>query len=419
MATDGSVRRSTGDPNGPLDLLDSATGSPTGVVPAVIDAVVGADVEPAEPFAAAPAVRVAGQPVGFAAAAGEPAREVAVEVTALVKRYPKSPVNAVDGLSFAVHRGEIFGLLGPNGAGKTTTVGVLTTRVLPTSGTATVAGLDVVRDSVAVRARLGVVPQRVNLDRSLTPRNNLVFHAAYHGLSRADRTARADELLERMGLADKAKVSVDKLSGGQSQRLMIARALMHRPEVLFLDEPSTGLDPQARLFVHDRVRALREEGVTVVLTTHDMDEAAKLSDRVGIVDHGRMLTVDTPGQLVRSLPGSATLEVTVRGCDVPPVVLVAALAELPDVERVEQLGALDPAGPAATGGAGAGPAGDGGPERDGGDARLRVYVAGEPAALVGPVVSVLAARHASVSDLSIGEPSLEDVFIHLTGRDLR
>ena len=381
------------------------------------------------PVAVAPAVRDAEQPVRFAAAAGEPAREVAVEVTALVKRYPKSPVNAVDGLSFAVRRGEIFGLLGPNGAGKTTTVGVLTTRVLPTSGTATVAGLDVVRDSVAVRARLGVVPQRVNLDRSLTPRNNLVFHAAYHGLSRADRTARADELLERMGLADKAKVSVDKLSGGQSQRLMIARALMHRPEVLFLDEPSTGLDPQARLFVHDRVRALREDGVTVVLTTHDMDEAAKLSDRVGIVDHGRMLTVDTPGQLVRSLPGSATLEVTVRGCDVPPAVLVAALAELPDVERVEQLGAQDPAGPAAASGAGsgagpgagagAGPGGGGGPERDGGDARLRVYVAGEPAALVGPVVSVLAARGASVSDLSIGEPSLEDVFIHLTGRDLR
>ena len=364
-------------------------------------------------------------PAGPVPAGGEPAQDVAVEVVALVKRYPKSPVNAVDGLSFAVRRGEIFGLLGPNGAGKTTTVGVLTTRVLPTSGTARVAGLDVVRDAVAVRARLGVVPQRVNLDRSLTTRNNLVFHAAYHGLSRADRTARADELLDRMGLADKAKVSVDQLSGGQSQRLMIARALMHRPEVLFLDEPSTGLDPQARLFVHDRVRALREEGVTVVLTTHDMDEAAKLSDRVGIVDHGRMLTIDTPGQLVRSLPGSATLEVTVRGGAAPVAVLVAALAELPGVERVEQLGVPDPAGAAGPadagtteGGAGSG-GGDAAGPTPGGGARLRVYVAGEPAALVGPVVSALVARGASVSDLSIGEPSLEDVFIHLTGRDLR
>lgn len=215
--------------------------------------------------------------------------ELAVELIELVKRYPKSPANAVDKLSFTVRRGEIFGLLGPNGAGKTTTVGVLTTRVRPTAGTAKVAGLDVVRDAVTVRGRLGVVPQRVNLDRSLSTRDNLIFHAAYHGMSRADRNARADELLERMGLADKASVSVDQLSGGQSQRLMIARGLMHRPEVLFLDEPSTGLDPQARLFVHDRVRALREEGVTVVLTTHDMDEAAKLSDRVGIVDHGRML----------------------------------------------------------------------------------------------------------------------------------
>src|SRR5882757_5984184 len=217
--------------------------------------------------------------------------EFAVEVVGLVKRYPKTEVNAVDGLSFGVRRGEVFGLLGPNGAGKTTTVGVLTTRVRPTSGVARVAGLDVMRDSVAVRAKLGVVPQRVNLDGSLTPRENLLFHAAYHGMSRADRFARADELLDRMGLADKAKGSVDKLSGGQAQRLMIARGLMHRPEVLFLDEPATGLDPQARLFVHDRVRVLREEGVTVVLTTHDMDEAAKLSDRVGIVDHGRLLAL--------------------------------------------------------------------------------------------------------------------------------
>jgi ABC-2 type transport system ATP-binding protein len=325
--------------------------------------------------------------------------EPAVEVDQLVKRYPKSPVNAVDGLSFAVRRGEVFGLLGPNGAGKTTTVGVLTTRVLPTAGAARVAGLDVVHDCVAVRGRLGVVPQRVNLDRSLSTRNNLIFHAAYHGLSRADRVARADELLDRMGLADKAKRSVDNLSGGESQRLMIARGLMHRPEVLFLDEPSTGLDPQARLFVHDRVRSLREEGVTVLLTTHDMDEAAKLSDRVGIVDHGRMLALDTPAALVRSLPGSATLEVSVRTAGGPLDGMVPGLAALPGVERVEPLGGGGADGQAVW--------------------RLRVYVTGEPAALVGPVVSVLSARGASVAELSLGEPTLEDVFINLTGRDLR
>jgi ABC-2 type transport system ATP-binding protein len=260
-----------------------------------------------------------------------------------------------------------------------------------------------------------VVPQRVNLDGSLTTRENLVFHAAYHGLSRSDRSARADEMLERMGLADKAKVGVDKLSGGQAQRLMIARGLMHRPEVLFLDEPSTGLDPQARLFVHDRVRVLREEGVTVVLTTHDMDEAAKLSDRVGIVDHGRMLALDTPAQLVRSLSGSATVEVSVRPGEASTRLLIATLLGLPGVQRVEQLGVTGVTGspgPEAAAARHSGALADTA-------VRLRVYVAGEPAALVGPVAGALAARGASVADLSIGEPSLEDVFIHLTGRDLR
>jgi ABC-2 type transport system ATP-binding protein len=345
------------------------------------------------------------------------AGEFAVEVHELVKRYPKSQVNAVDGLSFAVRRGEVFGLLGPNGAGKTTTVGVLTTRVMPTSGVARVAGLDVVRDSVAVRGRLGVVPQRVNLDGSLTTRENLVFHAAYHGLSRSDRSARADEMLERMGLADKAKLGVDKLSGGQAQRLMIARGLMHRPEVLFLDEPSTGLDPQARLFVHDRVRVLSEEGVTIVITTHDMDEAAKLSDRVGIVDHGRMLALDTPARLVHSLSGSATVEVSVRSGGAPTRLLIATLLGLPAVQRVEQLGV---SGVSGSGGPGAGAGADADSGVPAGTAvRLRVYVAGEPAAVIGPVAGALAARGASVADLSIGEPSLEDVFIHLTGRDLR
>ncbi|OLL73925.1 ABC-type multidrug transport system, ATPase component [Pseudonocardia sp. Ae168_Ps1] len=154
--------------------------------------------------------------------------QATVEVVDLVKRYPKADRNAVDGLSFEVGEGEVFGLLGPNGAGKTTTVGVLTTRVVPTSGIARVAGLDVRTDAVAVCAKLAVVPQRQNLDRSLGVRDNLVFHAAYHGVGRAERNRRADELLERMGLADKAKAIADDLSGGQAQRVMIARGLMHR-----------------------------------------------------------------------------------------------------------------------------------------------------------------------------------------------
>jgi len=358
----------------------------------------------------------------------------AVVVEELVKRYGKNPRPAVDGLSFTVHAGEVFGLLGPNGAGKTTTVGVLTTRVLPTSGRALVQGVDVVADPQRARQELAVVPQRNNLDRSLNVRQNLLFHAAYHGVPRAERTRLADEILERMGLTDHAKVAIDTLSGGQAQRVMIARALMHRPKVMFLDEPSTGLDPQARLFVHDRVRVLREEGVTVVLTTHDMDEAAKLSDRVGIVDHGRMLALDTPERLVRSLPGSATLEVSVRPGTASVAVLTAPLLELPGVERVEQLGGTGAtegtngrsgATEAAQGNGRVGgtEAADGTNRRtgapEGAMVRLRIYVSGEPATLVGPVAAALSARGASMADLSIGEPSLEDVFIHLTGRDLR
>src|SRR5919199_4398594 len=173
----------------------------------------------------------------------------AVEVSELVKRYAKSPVNAVDGISFRVAPGEVFGLLGPNGAGKTTTVGMLTTRVKPTAGHATVGGVDVMADPVAARGRLAVVPQRSNLDRSISIRKNLTFHAAYHGVPPADAEARADELLEQFGLRERGDVKPDMFSGGQSQRMMIARALMHQPQVLFLDEPTTGLDPAARLFV--------------------------------------------------------------------------------------------------------------------------------------------------------------------------
>ena len=321
--------------------------------------------------------------------------DAAVQVTDLVKRYPGRPSNAVDGVSFSVERGEVFGLLGPNGAGKTTTIGVLTTRVLPTSGTARVAGVDVAADPVTARSRLSVVPQRSNLDRSLTARQNLVFHAAYHGIGRAERNRRADALLEQLGLGDRGKDKVDNYSGGMAQRLLIARALMHAPQVVFLDEPSTGLDPQARLFVWDRVRELRDGGVTVVLTTHDMDEAAELTDRVAIIDHGKLLALDTPGALTRSLPGSATLDVDVeRADDDTDDAVLAALSALPAAERVE-------------------------PVADSGGLRARLFLSGDAASLVGPVSDTLTARRARLTGVRIGEPSLEDVFLSLTGRELR
>jgi ABC-2 type transport system ATP-binding protein len=325
-------------------------------------------------------------------------------VDQLVKRYPKRPSNAVDGLSFTVRRGELFGLLGPNGAGKTTTIGVLTTRVRPNGGRALVDGVDVVRDPVQAKRRLAVVPQRPNLDRSLSARQNLLFHAAYFGMPAAERERRADDLLAELGLADRGADKVDRLSGGQSQRLMIARALMHEPQVLFLDEPTTGLDPQARLFVWDRLRDLRARGVTMVLTTHDMDEAAELADRVGIMDHGRLLALDTPAALTAGVPGSSTLEAGVDlGADGDGVrsTLVTALGELPGLERCERVDA--------------GTAGADGRHHT----TLRLYASVDTASLLVPVAQTLAAHGAALTDVRLGQPTLEDVFIGLTGRALR
>jgi ABC-2 type transport system ATP-binding protein len=331
----------------------------------------------------------------------------AVEVHDLVKRYPRSAVNAVDGVSFSVTPGEVFGLLGPNGAGKTTTVGILTTRVRPTGGRARVAGVDVAADPVGARRRVAVVPQRNNLDRSLSIRQNLLFHAAYHGVPAGERARRAAGLLEEFGLAERADDKPDRFSGGQAQRVMVARALMHAPQVLFLDEPTTGLDPAARLFVWDRVRELRARGVTVVLTTHDMDEAAQLADRVGIMDHGRLLALDAPAALTRGLPGRTTLEVTVALPDgTQPDTLLARLAGVAGVERVEQVAAA--------------PTGAGGPDGDERrELRARLYVAGDAPLTVAPVAAVVAEHKAELTEVSIGTPSLEDVFIQLTGRALR
>jgi len=353
-----------------------------------------------------------------------------VEVHELVKRYPKRDVNAVDGLSFTVERGEIFGLLGPNGAGKSTTIGVLTTRVKATSGDARVAGIDVVNDPVEARRMLAVVPQGSNLDRSLTPRQNLTFHAAYHGFGASDRNARAATMLEEFGLGAQADIKVDWYSGGMAQRLMIARAMMHEPRVLFLDEPTSGLDPQSRLFMWERVRELREKGVTIVLTTHDMDEAGEMSDRVGIVDHGKLLALDTPSSLIRGLSGQSVLEVTIQKApgDTTDEV-IAALAAIPGVERGEALAASggnsnggSPPGMPMAGGLGAGtapmptmaPSGNGS-----GPVTLRLYIDGTPAAMLSQVVTILTLRGSELSNVHIGEPSLEDVFIDLTGRSLR
>ncbi|PZS23324.1 MAG: hypothetical protein DLM54_01525 [Acidimicrobiales bacterium] len=203
-------------------------------------------------------------------------------------------------------------------------------------------------------------------------------------------------LLGQFGLADRAKEKVDRYSGGMAQRLLIARALMHAPDVLFLDEPSTGLDPAMRLFVWDRIRELRTSGTTVVLTTHDMDEAAALADRVGIMDRGQLLALDTPAALISQLPGERTLDVRVETGDVvSEQECAAAIGQLAGVERVEPV--ADAGGPS----------------------RLRLSVDGEAATFVAPVAQLLVPLGARLAGVSLGEPSLEDVFIHLTGRALR
>jgi ABC-2 type transport system ATP-binding protein len=329
----------------------------------------------------------------------------AVEVLDLVKRYPKSPVNAVDGVSFRVAPGEVFGLLGPNGAGKTTTVGMLTTRVRPTSGTALVGGVDVVGDPVGARQQVAVVPQRSNLDRSISIRDNLIFHAAYHGVPARERVHRADELLDQFGLLDRAGDKPDFFSGGQSQRVMIARALMHAPRVLFLDEPTTGLDPAARLFVWDRLRELRDSAVTLILTTHDMDEAAFLADRVAIMDHGHLLALDTPEALIDSLEGEGTLELA---ADLPANgAVVDALSALAGVARVEPVHVQSENGETPQAALDAQPL------------RVRLYLTGDAALLVAPAAAVLAEHGLALQDVKLGTPTLEDVFIDLTGRTLR
>jgi ABC-2 type transport system ATP-binding protein len=294
-------------------------------------------------------------------------------------------VLALDGLDLEIRAGEFFGLLGPNGAGKTTTLGILTTRVRPTSGTAAVAGEDVVTNPVGVKQRIGVVPQRPNPDRQLTVLQNLLFHAAYFGIPRPVSLPRARQLLDQMGLGDRAGAKVDQLSGGQQQRLMIARALIHEPEILFLDEPTVGLDPQARLALWDVLRSLHRQGRTIVMTTHYMEEADRLCERLAIVDRGRLLALDTPAGLRRLAPGGTLVEVTF---DDPAAPLLETVAALPGMSQVS-----------AT------------------EATLRGYA--ERVAESIPAL-LRAAELAGLAplDIRLTPPSLETLFVALTGRKL-
>ncbi|YAL82461.1 ABC transporter ATP-binding protein [Dermacoccaceae bacterium W4C1] len=257
-----------------------------------------------------------------------PKTGTAISASGLRKVYRRGQEEAVavDGLDLRVAHGEFFGLLGPNGAGKSTTIGMLTTLITPTAGTAHVAGHEVSAAAVAVKSQIGVVSQTNTLDRALNVLDNLVFRGRYFGLPTAPARSRARELLEQFELSDKASAKADHLSGGQIRRVMIARALMHLPEVLFLDEPTAGVDPQARADLWRIITALHRQGQTVVLTTHHLEEAEALCERLAIIDRGRLLTCDTPAA-IKASSGARTV-ITVR-YDGDPGPVVAAASALP------------------------------------------------------------------------------------------
>jgi ABC-2 type transport system ATP-binding protein len=317
---------------------------------------------------------------------GHEGREV-IRTVELTKVYAGTDFAAVDRLDLSVHGGEIFGLLGPNGAGKTTTAGMLTTRVVPTSGSAYVGTIDVVAHPALAKQLLGTVSQTNTLDRQLTVWENLYYHGRLFGISAARSRATADELLEQFQLSKWAKASVFALSGGMAQRLMVARAIFHRPAVLFLDEPTAGLDPQGRLALWETLGELNRAGQTILLTTHYMEEADQLCDRVAIMDHGKILALDTPAELKRSV-GADTI-VTVR-TDGDQSALAQRLAGA--IEGVTRTRVVE------------------------GGVELHVQGAER---LVPRVVNAAESGGFELADLSVAEPSLETVFINLTGKALR
>jgi ABC-2 type transport system ATP-binding protein len=314
-------------------------------------------------------------------------RDVVIRTEGLTKIYPKTDFKAVDGLDLTVYHGEIFGLLGPNGAGKTTTVGMLTTRVVPTSGLAYVGEIDVIARPTLAKQVIAVVSQQNTLDRALTVRENLYFHGLLFGMPARQSRRHADGLLEQFHLSKWANASVYELSGGMAQRLLVARAIFHRPAVLFLDEPTTGLDPQSRLALWEILEQLIAQGQTIVLTTHYMEEADQLCDRVAIIDHGRILALDTPAALKQSVGADTVVTVTASG---DPSALAAWLADHVDgVVRTRIV-----------------------------DGKVELQVKGNER-LVPRVVNAAEAGGFNLVDLSISESTLETVFIGLTGKELR
>lgn len=309
-----------------------------------------------------------------------------LEVQNLVKNYGN--FQAVKGVSFNIQEGEIFSLLGPNGAGKTTTISMLSTLYEPTSGDATIAGHSVKKNPMGVRNAIGVVPQDLALYEDLSAKENLIFWGQMYNLSGKSLSSRVDEVLEQIGLTDKAKNKVKTFSGGMKRRVNIGVGLLHKPKLLFMDEPTVGIDPQSRRAILDTVKDLNKQGMTVLYTTHYMEEAEELSNRVGIIDHGELIAIGTQKELTKQVGETETLILHV-GENEDPSALIPSLKEIKNVLDANVIGnEISVVTPSA---------------KD----------------VLASVVTKANERGIKIHSIDIREPNLEAVFLHLTGRALR
>jgi ABC-2 type transport system ATP-binding protein len=309
----------------------------------------------------------------------------AIDVRNIVKQF--GDFTAVKGISFTVEAGEIFGLLGPNGAGKSTLIRMLTTLILPTSGSAIVNGFDVVKEADGVRHSIGVIPQALTSDLDLSVEENLMFYAKLYGVPKAKRTPLIAELLESVQLTQWADKLVKNLSGGMRRRVEIARGLVHEPRVFFLDEPTTGLDPVSRVAVWEMLQKIKaQRDLTILITTHYMDEADKLCDRIAIVDHGELKALDSPMRLKASIPGNNILEASFESA---PADWERTLSGLPAVEKIS-----------------------------GHDGLFRIASGNGPQTTLA-LMEAAERQHVTVHSLAVQSTTLDDVFVHYTGRALR
>jgi ABC-2 type transport system ATP-binding protein len=319
-----------------------------------------------------------------------------VQVQDLIRRYGDR--TALKGISFDIGTGELFGLLGPNGAGKTTLINVLATLLEPSSGNVTIRSMDVVRQAREIKHSIGIVPQEIALYSTLSARENLHFYGRMYGLEGVELKNRVNELLEMIGLSDRRSERVDKFSGGMKRRLNLAIGLVHRPMLLLLDEPMVGVDPQSRNHILESIQTLKAEGVTMIYTTHYMEEAERLCDRVAIIDEGKLIALDSPQQLVEQM-GDGLIHVGVRSADPG---LINTLGTLPRVREVKCLERNTP--------------GEEGERESGNRITIRTEQVKQT---LGEVIGVFEQLEVGVSSLEVLEPNLNSVFLQLTGKRLR